>query len=574
MTLVTLLWALPAVDAAPGVPKTTGPLTPWSAKNGEAKSLPPASSTGAGGPWLDWVPAPGWGKVETFGQPGDGGPTPDAPAGADASPASDASAVAGDPPSDPPPDPPAATEPAAAEPPAPVEHAMAAPPSPSPAADEVDGIQIETLQLDEPPTPTSEPATPPSAAAQPPPAGSEGPKPAKKSRSSTSGHGTHAGHTVKEHKDHKRIGGPGGDRKGFQSAVSCAKCHDDIYDQWNVSMHAQSWSDKVFQAAYKTAIKDTNGRARELCLKCHAPVAFLTGDTKVRSQVSKEGITCDLCHSISAVSQTFYTPTHFFTNPGVQRGAMRDSEAPHPTAYSELYKQSLYCAACHQAKLHEGDDYFTFDTYKEWERSPYNRLSGDLREAYARPEITTKCQDCHMKTYSGEAAKKGPYRSDLHDHFMPGGNSPTMVGTAVSFFLSVLPSPDRKNYKVTTQVQNRAAGHMVPADLPDRRLKVLVEGFDENGNVVFTDQRWYGKVLRDRQGRTPARFWNAAGVANDNRIAPGEIRTEHFNFYAPSRASRIRAQLLYYLFDPALSSAYGFEPEPIVVDEREEDLGG
>src|SRR5947207_1108220 len=80
-------------------------------------------------------------------------------------------------------------------------------------------------------------------------------------------------------------------RKRFQSAVECAKCHDKIYDDWAVSMHARSYDDPLFKKALARAQGARGSRIREQCYSCHAPIAVVSGDYGFRKNgAAREGI--------------------------------------------------------------------------------------------------------------------------------------------------------------------------------------------------------------------------------------------------------------------------------------------
>ena len=101
----------------------------------------------------------------------------------------------------------------------------------------------------------------------------------------------------------------------FDSATNkCQHCHNDLYDTWKRSMHAKSWVDPIFQVKYQDFLRlqaskigasgptgtygtgpvsgmDADGnnyylqgtiqKAGQVCIKCHAPNAFYSGDYKI-----------------------------------------------------------------------------------------------------------------------------------------------------------------------------------------------------------------------------------------------------------------------------------------------------
>ena len=59
----------------------------------------------------------------------------------------------------------------------------------------------------------------------------------------------------------------------YPSAVTCAKCHKKIYDEWRGSAHAYAGISPMFHR-FEQAVQDiVRGTVGTFCLRCHAPVA-------------------------------------------------------------------------------------------------------------------------------------------------------------------------------------------------------------------------------------------------------------------------------------------------------------
>src|SRR5262245_17640910 len=114
----------------------------------------------------------------------------------------------------------------------------------------------------------------------------------------------------------------------------CAKCHREIYEEWETSMHSHSYVDPFFQAYWK---KDKH---IWICLNCHTPLvnqqpnligamekpgrvetALLTPNARYDAGFQREGITCAACH----------------VRDGVIEGPYSDSKAPHPTRFNDRF---------------------------------------------------------------------------------------------------------------------------------------------------------------------------------------------------------------------------------------------
>ncbi|MSR45220.1 MAG: hypothetical protein EXS15_07705 [Phycisphaerales bacterium] len=89
---------------------------------------------------------------------------------------------------------------------------------------------------------------------------------------------------------------------------NCSYCHGEYnmdvapFDSWVVSMMGQSARDPVWHAALAIANQDAN-LAGELCIRCHAPGAWLggrsaTGDLSQFGAEDFDGINCHFCHRV------------------------------------------------------------------------------------------------------------------------------------------------------------------------------------------------------------------------------------------------------------------------------------
>ena len=90
----------------------------------------------------------------------------------------------------------------------------------------------------------------------------------------------------------------------------CGQCHPRQYRGWNGSMHSNAFKDPVFQALWAMAEKATDGKMRNHCGGCHSPSGVATGTIKfdpkmgkhggfTADPISEQGISCDICHTIS-----------------------------------------------------------------------------------------------------------------------------------------------------------------------------------------------------------------------------------------------------------------------------------
>ncbi|MFN0009753.1 MAG: multiheme c-type cytochrome [Planctomycetota bacterium] len=271
----------------------------------------------------------------------------------------------------------------------------------------------------------------------------------------------------------------------IQSSQNCDICHGNYnvnqepYTRWASSMMAQATRDPVFHAALAIANQDANDSG-ELCLRCHAPGAWLDGRS-VPSDGSAldnnlgdfDGVTCHLCHRLV---DPFYDPG---TSPPVDQAILAAlAQLPtsigngmyvidpddvrrgpfdlgpnffyHDWLQSPFHRESLLCATCHdvsnpamtkqangsyavnalnrQHPTHDKYQEFPVErTWSEWSKSIYAIRPIETNGRFGGNDTAvSSCQDCHMPTTNGTACQpvlSGAVRNDLPLHDFHGSNS-------------------------------------------------------------------------------------------------------------------------------------------------------
>jgi hypothetical protein len=333
--------------------------------------------------------------------------------------------------------------------------------------------------------------------------------------------------------------------KGYTSSRICGTCHVDIYSSWKNSLHAFSLSDPVFDAAYMQAIKESGEEARRLCLRCHAPLTIVNEDYDLSEGVTREGVTCDFCHTITEVHLD-NPETPFSVDVGlVKRSVLRRASSPvHDVAYSELHESSDLCGGCHDYESPNGT--LIMSTYDEWKRGPY------------APE-GIQCQNCHMARTVGKVVSpdvKVTEAEHIHLHNLIRDADQLRSALAVRII-----NVERMNWGISVEVlvENVGSGHMVPTGIPSREIVLTVAVHD--GERTETRKRRYRKVIADKDDRVLTRDFElmlrGRKIVSDNRIRPREQRIEWFSFPSPGSGKlKVRAAVTY-------------EYAPMVLDQRE-----
>ena len=205
----------------------------------------------------------------------------------------------------------------------------------------------------------------------------------------------------------------------YPSAITCAKCHREIYDQWRVSAHAYAAVSPMFQRFEQAITELTRGTVGSFCMRCHAPVATALEYPRQASileapVVFREGVTCVACHRVvehygrtngerRIEPGSIYDPivgnsdghgvAAVLANPDQYKAKVdpndkRPGQPIHRGAIQfEQLSDSSYCASCHQVVVQPGVALEI--VYQQYRSGP----------ACAKG---ISCQDCHMGAVPGK----------------------------------------------------------------------------------------------------------------------------------------------------------------------------
>ena len=290
---------------------------------------------------------------------------------------------------------------------------------------------------------------------------------------------------------------PTEDIANYNSAETCATCHEDHYEQWSTSMHAYAMTDPVYKALVAIRQDEFDGAQDQFCTQCHSAIGVRSHDLKdgfaweELDPITVEGVTCEACHKISSIDRT-NNAGHVFDATGPIRGPIADpvDNAFHESEYSPMFDESELCGSCHD--VIELDGLNLERPYEEWLESP-------------AAEEGRNCQSCHMPEYQGEAAPGAPTRT-LHLHEFVGVDVPLdldfatleqreMVRERVVELLdnaaTVLLSADEtvkagEQLDLLVNVRNELDAHNLPTGSTFiRQLWLEVVATDVNGTVLY-----------------------------------------------------------------------------------------
>jgi hypothetical protein len=375
---------------------------------------------------------------------------------------------------------------------------------------------------------------------------------------------------------------------------NCLQCHRNIHREWHASAHARSASNRHFLNLYDGSdwhgrhgvgwnLRADNPDGAAVCSACHAPTvapgddAF--ADLRRARGVDRRGVHCDFCHKIADATVdprglTFGSFGYKLLRPARGQlffGPLDDAErAGEAFSYAPVYRDSRYCASCHEGVVF-GVPVYT--TYSEWLASPARRQG-------------KQCQSCHMAptgALTNIAPGRGGIERDprtLAAHRFPGSQANMLRSClTVSVHFTDLPGGVRTHVEVGAD----RVGHRVPTGFIDRNILLLVEAFDAAGKPVtltagptlpdvagadFAGRpgRLYAKRLTGKDGQGPIPFWRPYERLVDTRLAPGCPDRGEFLF--SPRVVRVRVRLLYRRFWQEVAEGKRWPDNEITVVDR------
>jgi tetratricopeptide (TPR) repeat protein len=232
----------------------------------------------------------------------------------------------------------------------------------------------------------------------------------------------------------------------FMTSETCARCHREIYDQWNSSAHHfSSFNNQWYRKSIEYMQDVVGTQPSKWCAGCHDHAVFFNGrfDRPIKEQIdtpeAQAGLGCTSCHSITRVHSSMgqgdfeieYPPLHDLAaseNPVLRR--VHDAllylapDAHRKTFIKPFHREQTaeFCSACHKVHLDVPVNGYRwirgFNDYDNWQASG---VSGQGARSFYYPAAPQKCADCHMPLVDSTdpAAKNGKVRS----HRFPGANT-------------------------------------------------------------------------------------------------------------------------------------------------------
>jgi len=341
----------------------------------------------------------------------------------------------------------------------------------------------------------------------------------------------------------------------------CKKCHEDIYDQWKGSMHAQSTAlaDPIHGTFYKAVVGDPakegvrTGKNKDkypVCLQCHSPAAAKAGKTDLTAKKAYgEGVNCISCHTLTKYKGTekeggglrFGMQAYEYSTTELQ-GPMGTAgkTKKHRTKFGKdvagnpgLMKTSAACMGCHD------------------QRPNSNKVSlCQTGSEIASAGGSTTCQTCHMPSVGG-----------VSNHEMSGGHSAEMVAKGLVMTIDAKKSGDGTTATITVR---NLLPHSFPTGAPFRNFYIKTVAFNKEGEEVWTNTKSH-PMKDDKQAMFMYTIGNEDGptappmatkVIDDSRLKPNETRDIVYEIAAPGVVT-IKATAYYDLLLVPIKKKFG-----------------
>jgi len=300
----------------------------------------------------------------------------------------------------------------------------------------------------------------------------------------------------------------------FQPNEECAQCHQHLARQYSGSMMAKSFTHSWDEAEYYQLALPHSEKVTKVagikagCNGCHAPLAFLAGDIPPKPPAentrANEGVSCDVCHSITGFEGDTPFNFNFTVDPGSKKqGTRAGVESPgHDINVNPFLSTAEFCGTCHNEKDPWG--LWVKATHLEWKISPQGRGG-----------IT--CQQCHMPASAGNSAPDvgGEDHPDIRQHLFHGAHFNDMLNGSVQVGLNAMESSLSPGSRLELEaiIMNTKAGHMIPSGSAEERVVWL--------DVVATDASGKDYHLAVQPKGFEGEKWTIAfsGISRISRIS-------------------------------------------------------
>jgi Tfp pilus assembly protein PilF len=232
----------------------------------------------------------------------------------------------------------------------------------------------------------------------------------------------------------------------FMTSKECARCHKEIYDQFNASAHHfGSFNNQWYRKSIEYMQDVIGTKPSKWCAGCHDHAVFFNGrfDRPIKEQIdtpeAQNGLGCTSCHSIVHVKSTMGQGDFTIEYPPMHDLVVSDNKflkwthdyllyidpQPHRETFLKSFHTTQtpeFCSSCHKVHLDVPvNNYRWFRGFNEYDNWQASGVSGEGARSFYYPPKSQKCADCHMPLVA--AADPAATDGKVHSHRFPGANT-------------------------------------------------------------------------------------------------------------------------------------------------------
>lgn len=242
--------------------------------------------------------------------------------------------------------------------------------------------------------------------------------------------------------------GPRARPEALAANAACERCHAQEAATWRTSLHAQAWTDPVFQRSFDL-------EPSSFCRDCHAP----------ESATPALGVACVTCHDPGGTGSVLAAES---------AAPARAGAAPHRVVRERAFAGAGACASCHE---------FAFPDASARGGSG-DRMQRTMSEHVASRFADRSCASCHMP----KLAEGG------RGHGFAVASDPAMLRRALVTRVT------REDESVAFDLAPGDVGHAFPTGDLFRRLVLVAEVIGDDYQLVAHAEHPLGRRFRFEPG--------------------------------------------------------------------------
>lgn len=331
----------------------------------------------------------------------------------------------------------------------------------------------------------------------------------------------------------------------FAPSAECQKCHEQIYDEFYGSMHANATPEKdaIHAAVWNKQVAMTKTEQYS-CAKCHTPAADnLDKMTKAGEKgifdasnpTHQEAISCAYCHRIEKIEEHKQSNTNVISKtPKSYYGSTRSTlDSPYHkimTEENENFTNGNVCVGCHSHNVNK----FGLNLCS-------TNVNGEMNSA--------NCVSCHMPRIDGSSSSI----IDTKTHSFHGFAGAHLYSEMLTKYVDISLLKNIDHFIVNVDNKSSHALLLHPA-----RVAVLKISVTRGEKTTELEKELFVRII-GKDGK-PSMPWMAEEIVKDTMIQANEKRAVKRDFKL-QEGDRVDVVLGWFLVNPKAVESLGLKDE-------------